>query len=532
MSRTLIKGATVYDGSGQQPKQVDVAIDDERIVAVEDDIPGSDADVVLSPGLVLAPGFIDMHSHADFTLSAFPAAINSLSQGVTTEVVGNCGWTPAPLASKSAELRTQWQRTAAGLGPDLDWTWTDFGSFLDALDHARPAVNCVPLVGHSAIRTATFGIDDRHPSPSELDEMRTLLEDALRGGAWGLSTGLVYPPSSFSSQEEVHALAQVVASRGGLYSTHMRDEGNQLQSAVAEAVEVARQTRVRVQISHIKAAGPANHGKIFDALDAISRARAEGLAVGCDVYPYSAGSTVLLQLLPSWAVTGGADALLERLRSTDIRDRIRAELLRDETAYLNRAGGWKNVMIAAVGDAALRRFQGRYVPEIARSESTDEFDVLFELLVADQARTTMILFLMDPADVEEALDHESAVVGSDQLGVTSPDANVHPRSYGTFARVMRRAADRGEGPLADQISRATGRTARRLGLADRGFIRPGYTADLVLFDPATIRDCAMYAEPSLIAEGIERVYVAGALAVDGGAVMDARLGRVLRRPAS
>lgn len=532
VSRTLIKGATVYDGTGRLPEQLDVALDGEKIVAVEPDLSGFEGDVISGAGLALAPGFIDMHSHADFTFPAFPGAINSLSQGVTTEVVGNCGWTPAPLASKSIELRSQWQRTAAALGPDLDWAWSDFGGFLDALDRARPAVNCVPLVGHSAIRTASFGIDHRPPSPSELDEMRTLLDDALRAGAWGLSTGLVYPPSSFSIPEEIHSLAEVVAARGALYSTHMRDEGSHLQAAVEEAVEVARQTGVRVQISHIKAAGPANHGKIFDALDAISRARADGLRVGCDVYPYIAGSTVLIQLLPSWAVIGGADALLERLRSADVRQQIRAELLRDPTAYLNRAGGWQNVMIAAVGDPGLEHLQGRYLPEIAHAEGKDEFDVFFELLAADQAQTTMILFMMDPADVEDALDHDSAVIGSDQLGVTSADANVHPRAYGTFARVMRRAADRGEAALADQIARATGRTARRLGMTDRGFIQPGYVADIVLFDPNVIRDRATYGEPTLKADGITSVYMAGSLAMNKGSVEDARLGRVLRRPVS
>lgn len=530
MSRTLIKGATVYDGTGQPPQPLDVLFESEHIVAVETDLPGQDCDIISGTGLALAPGFIDMHSHADFTLPAFPGAINSLSQGVTTEVVGNCGWSPAPLSS-NADLRDQWQHTAAALGPDLDWEWTDFSSFLAALDRTRPAVNCVPLVGHSAIRTATFGIDQRPPTPSELDEMRAILDEALRAGAWGLSTGLVYPPSSFATAHEIHALAEVVAASGGLYSTHMRDEGSQLHIAVDEAVDVARQTGVRVQISHLKAAGPASHGTILDALDTITRARSDGLAVGCDVYPYIAGSTVLMQLLPSWVATGGVDALLDRLRSADIRHQIRAELLRDETAYLNRVGGWENVMIAAVGDPSLARFTGRYVPEIAAAEGKDEFDVYFELLTADRARATMILFMMDPADVEEALDHESAVIGSDQLGVTSADANVHPRAYGTFARVMRRAADKSEAALADQVSRATGSSARRLGMTDRGFIRPGYVADLVLFDPSTIRDHATYAEPTLTADGIQRVYVSGSLAMEQGTVVDARLGRVLRRPA-
>lgn len=529
MSRTLIKGATVYDGTGQYPRQIDVLIEGRRILATEPDLPKQEGNLVSGDGLAIAPGFIDMHSHADFTLPAFPMAINSLSQGVTTEVVGNCGWSPAPLSSKSVELRNQWQRVAGALGPDLDWSWTDFGAFLDALDHARPAVNCVPLVGHSALRAASFGIEDRVPHPAELAEMCELTDQALQAGAWGLSTGLVYPPSSFATPSEVHALAEVVAARGGIYSTHMRDEGSHLRTAVEEAVEVARRSSIRVQISHLKAAGPANHGTISVALDTIARARAEGLAVGCDVYPYTAGSTVLTQLLPSWAITGGVDALVERLRSLETRARIRAELQRNDTAYLNKAGGWPNVMVAAVGDPAFKRYEGRYLSEIAREADKDEFDFLFDLLADDRARTTMILFLMDVTDMEEVLDHESAVIGSDQLGVTSREANVHPRAYGTFARVLRRASERGELALADLISRSTGRTARRLGMTDRGFVRPGYMADLVLFDPRVVRDRATYEAPTLTADGIEQVYVGGSLAIDKGNVVNPALGRVLRR---
>jgi len=481
-------------------------------------------------GRILAPGFIDMHSHSDFTLPAFPDASNSLTQGVTTEVVGNCGFSPAPLAPSTTGRHAEWRRLGAAIGPDLSWAWTDFGGFLDALDAARPAVNCVPLVGHGAIRTAACGVDDRRPSHDELSEMRDLLAEAASAGAWGLSTGLVYTPSRFAEADEVHTLARDVASWGGIYATHMRDESAHLLEAVDEAIGVARSTGVRVQISHLKAAGPSHHGQVARALEAIDRAVAEGLAVGCDVYPYLAGSTVLAQLLPPWVLVGGVPALLTRLSSDDTRRRIADQLRVDGDCYLNQIGGWKNILIAAVEHPELKRFEGRPISALAAAEGTDEASLLFDILVKDEARTTMILFMMSEDDVNLVLDHPNAVVGSDVLGVTSHTSHVHPRAYGTFARVIRRALDMGESALTDTISRCTGHTAARLGLSDRGLIRPGYVADLVLFDPETMADQATYQAPTRPAAGVEAVYVSGQLAVQNGSVVNPSLGRVLRRP--
>lgn len=528
-SSTIISGATVYDGSAAMPVTSDVLIRGEQILAVEPDIARTGAVVVDGRSLAVAPGFIDMHSHADFTLPAYPAAHNSLSQGVTTEVLGNCGWSPAPLSATNLDHRERWQKVARALGPDLSWAWTTFAEYLSHLDGAHAAVNSAVLVGHSAIRSATYGIDDRPPTPAELASMRQLLDEALTAGAWGMSTGLVYPPSSFAQADEIEALAADVSSRGALYSTHMRDEGDELVTAVQEAIDVSRRTGVRVQISHLKAAGPRSHGTIRAALDMIDAARETRLKVGCDAYPYLAGSTVLTQLVPAWAMVGGVAELLNRLRSEEMRERIRAEIRQSPSAYVTRAGGWSQVMICRVENEALRRFEGRFLPEIAGDLGKTEADVLFDLLLDDLARTTMIVFLMDETDVETVLDHPSTVVGSDQLGVHSATARVHPRAYGTFARAIARAARGDEASLSTAIAKATGRTASRLGLPDRGFVRPGHVADLVIFDPQTIADVATYENPTKSAVGIDSVFLAGRAAIAGGEVVDASLGRVLRR---
>lgn len=527
MERFAIRGSTVFDGSGGEPVVADVLVVDGTIAAMGRDIDAQGAVRIDAAGLATAPGFIDMHSHADFTMPSYPEALNSLSQGVTTEVVGNCGSSPAPLAPPGTAERNAWISSRA-VGGGLSWEWNDFSEYLEALGH--PSVNAAPLVGHGAIRSAVFGIENRPPTESELATMKRLVADALDAGAWGLSSGLVYPPGRFADADEIQALASVVAGRGGLYSTHMRDEGARLVEAVQEAIAVGTRTGVRVEISHLKAAGPANHGRVSAAIELIEAARSEGSAVGADAYPYIASSTSMTQLLPPWMMVGGAAAAIERLRSAEIRQQVKAEVASDPTAYLNAAGGWGNVMVAGVGDPRFRRFEGRMIPELAAAEGKDEFDFLFDLMVEDRARMTMILFVMNQSDVDAVLDFDATVIGSDLLGVVSRSARVHPRAYGTFARVMRRAADRGEQALSDAISRATGRTAGRLGMTDRGMIRPGNVADLVVFDPATVKDNATFEHPTELASGISKVFIAGRLAFADGAAVDTSLGRVLRRP--
>lgn len=531
----LIRGGTIVDGTGGPARREDIAIAGSTIVAIGPEASTAPARRVLqADGLVVAPGFIDMHSHADFTLPSYPGALNSLAQGVTTEVTGNCGYSPAPLAPDAA--RADGQRAAChGLGPGLDWGWRTFGEFLDRFDAARPAVNCVPLVGHGMVRMATVGADARPATEGELTAMRAQVADALAAGAWGMSTGLVYPPGSYASTDEIVAVGDALRSADGLYASHIRNENDGLAEALREAVEIGRRLGVRVQVSHLKCAGLSNHGRAAEALAILGRARAAGQRVTQDAYPYVAGSTLLTQLLPPWVHAGGVDALVARLGSVDLRARIAADLrdgLPGWPNYSVSSGGPDYIRIAAVADPSLAALEGLTLTEGAARAGTDPVAFVCDTIVADHGATTMIVTLMDAPDVDLILGDPSTAIGSDQLGVTSPTARVHPRAYGTFVRFLGRyVRDRSQLDLATAIHRMTGLPANILGLEDRGRLAAGAIADLVVLDPDTVTDTSTYEAPTLPPRGIEAVLLGGRFAVDGGRVVDASLGRVLRRAA-
>jgi N-acyl-D-amino-acid deacylase len=529
----LIRGATVIDGTGAPGRQADVAVADGRIAAVGDGAAAfGGGRFIDAAGLVLAPGFIDLHSHADLTLPAFPSAINSLSQGVTTEVVGNCGFSPAPV-SDLAERSALLQGYAGGLGPDLDWTWTSFGTFLDRLAASRPSVNVAPLVGHAALRIAAMGMQDRPPSVAELEAMRLELRAALDAGAWGLSSGLVYPPGTYSDTDEIVALASDLPAHGALYASHIRNEGEALTEAVGEALLIGQRSGARVQVSHLKSAGRANHGRIGEAIALIDDARGRGIDAHCDVYPYEAGSTLLNQVLPPWMHEGGSSAMVERLVAPGVRDRLRYEIEHGLPGWGNHAraaGGWHNIVVSRVVEPSLRWAEGRSIADLAQRMSKDALDVVADLLVSDRGGTVMVLFLMDSTDVAAALRYEHAAIGSDQLGVTDDDARVHPRAYGTFARILGWGVREARlFSLEQAVHKMTGLAADIVGLRDRGRVRPGLVADLVLFDPAAVRDEATYEQPTRRARGVEYVLVAGEPAIERGTVARRDLGGVLRR---
>ena len=531
----LFRGATIHDGLGSPPRRGDVAVADGRLVAPDRDATGRVTRVVDADGLALAPGFIDLHSHADCTLPAFPGAVNSISQGVTSEVVGNCGYTPAPV-SPIAERANELHLQTRGIGPDLDWSWSTFGSFLDRLDAVRPAHNVIPLVGFGALRIAAMGMADRPATTTEIGTMRADLAEALTAGAWGMSTGLVYPPGAYAGRDEIIAVASGLRAVDGLYASHIRNEADELGEAVDEAIAIGSALGTRAEISHVKSIGRQNFGRIRRALERIDAARAAGARVTFDVYPYTAGSTLLSQVLPPWLQDSGQDEFLARLRRSEVRARIRHELTTGLPRFANYSvagGGWDKVMIASVVDPSLRWAEGRNVAELAAERMVDPLDFTCDLLIDDRAAPVMIIFVMDEADMREALAHPVAGIGSDLLGVTSDTARVHPRTYGTFARILGWAA-RGEGPLdlPTAIRRMSGQTAETLGLHDRGRIAVGAVADLVVFDPARVGDASTYAEPTRLADGIEMVLIGGRTAVDGGVVVARDLGRVLRRPGS
>jgi N-acyl-D-aspartate/D-glutamate deacylase len=528
----LFRGATVYDGSGSPGVRQDVAVRGERIAAVGQAANGASVStVVKADGLALAPGFIDMHSHADHTLPANPTATNSITQGVTTELIGLCGFSVAPLSLEPAKA-SQLRDMAGGIGPDLGWGWRSFGDFLDGLAVARPAVNVAPLVGHHALRILAMGIEDRPPTASELGLMRAALAEALDQGAWGMSSGLVYVPGQFANLDELVALGQELRRVDGIYVSHIRDESDHLVDGVDEAIAVGERNGIRAQVSHLKITAKRNAGRIGGAIQRLIDARARGVRAHADVYPYVAGSTYLHQVLPPWIKQGGLEAMVERLRSHEHRLRARHDIETSRTGWANQleaSGGWHNILVTTVRSPARRAAEGRRIAELAAEAGADPLDYTMDLLIEDRGGTTMVVFHMDERDMQAALSWEYSAVGSDQLGVTSPSARVHPRAYGTFVRVLGWGVREARlFSLSEAVRKMTGLPADILGLKDRGRIAPGMLADLVLFDPSTVADAATYEEPTRTAHGIEYVMLGGEFAVEHGRPKRLDLGQVLR----
>ncbi len=528
----VIEGAEVVDGTGAAGGRADVGVRDETIAALGDLSRSAAGSRLSASGRVLAPGFIDMHSHSDWRLWANRRAESKIRQGVTTEVVGNCGFSPAPV---STEFLDDLRGYALYVPKGMDFAWRSVVDYLRAFDREGTAVNTVHLVGHGTVRIATMGFARRPPTAQELATMQRLMGDAMDGGAWGLSTGLIYAPGSYAATEEIVAIARVVGRHRGFYASHIRGEGATVLEAVAEAIRVGREGEVPVQVSHVKAAGRPNWGKVAQALALIDAARAEGLDVMADVYPYTASSTTLRTLLPDWALEGGIDAMLKRLSDPSERARIRRDLEAPPQrgqSLLDRVG-WENIMISY--SRHRKDAEGRRLSEIAAARGMDPLDAAFELLTDEAGRAYMILFQLDESDLRRALAHPQVMIGSDgsslapygELGEGKP----HPRSYGTFPRVLGEyAREQRVLSLPQAVHKMTGLPARRLGLTDRGAIRVGARADLVVFDPRHVADRATYEDPHRYPTGVEHVLVNGRFVIKGGEHTGSLPGRVLTPP--
>ena len=524
----LIRGGTVVDGSGAPGESKDVAVEGERIAAVGAGLAGEAARVIDATGLMVAPGFIDIHSHSDLFYHACPAAESKVRQGVTTEVVGMCSFSPAPVAPGRAELVRAW---AGGTGSQLPIAWESFGEYLDHLRRLGPSVNIVQFAGQGALRLATVGPDNRPPTPAEEAAMERHLAEALEAGAFGFSTGLVYPPSLYASTEELIRLARSMARRGGLYFSHIRGEAAMLEDSIAEAIRIGEEGGVPVQIAHIKAAGRENWGLMDRALGLIEAARARGVEVTADVYPYTAGSTKMDNLLPAWMHDGGVARLLDRLAEPAARRRAVAECLVDGERWLTFSGatGWDEIVIATCPRAEL---EGMSLAALARQAGTPPAEAMLDLLLAERASVSMVIFSQSEDNVKKALAHPHVMVGSDSIGLSAGPGphpgKPHPRMYGTFPRVLGRYCR--EEPvvsLETAVHKMTGMPAAKLRFKDRGLVRRGFAADLALFDAATVRDEATYADPHRHPTGIPYVVVNGQVVVDGPRFNAVPAGRVL-----
>jgi N-acyl-D-amino-acid deacylase len=526
-----LSGGTVVDGTGAPGIRGDVGIRDDAIVAVGD-LGRAPAGLELEArGLVVAPGFIDMHSHSDWRLWGNRRAESKVRQGVTTEVVGNCGFSPAPVEpARREDLRG----FALYLPAGMDLGWSSMRDYLRRFIEGGSAVNVIQLVGHGALRIAAMGLGRRAPGAGELRTMRRLAAESVEGGAWGLSTGLIYAPGSFAETAEIVAVAREVGRCGGFYASHIRGEGETLLSAVREAIGVSREAGLPVQVSHLKAAGRLQWGRVREALDLLAAARAEGLDALADVYPYRASSTSLRTLLPDWALEGGVEAMRARLADPATREAIRESVASGTGSRARFADniGWDGIQMATAPGRP--EVEGRRLSDIAASDGLDPAEAALRLVEATGGRAAMIVFMLDEVDVRTVLAAPGVMVGSDgsalapygEMGQGKP----HPRSYGTFPRVLGHyVRETGVLDLPTAVRKMTGLPAARLGLADRGVLRVGARADVVAFDPATVADRATYEEPHRYPDGIRHVLVNGRLVIRAGEHTGSLPGRVLRR---
>ncbi|MCP2258465.1 N-acyl-D-amino-acid deacylase [Streptoalloteichus tenebrarius] len=523
----VFRDATVVDGTGAPAVRADVGVADGRIAAVDRDRRLGGRRVVDADGLVLAPGFIDMHSHSDLQLLANPDHLAKVSQGVTLEVLGQDGLSYAPVDDDVlAQLRAQ----LAGWNddpPGFDWDWRTVGEYLDRLDRGV-AVNAAYLVPQGTLRMMCLGWEARPATADELDAMRRLLAEGLAQGAVGMSSGLTYTPGMYADTDELVALCEVVAAHGGFYSPHHRSYGAGALDAYAEMIEVSRRSGCPLHLAHATMNFPVNAGRAGELLSLVDSALAEGCDITLDTYPYLPGATYLSALLPSWVTEGGVEAALVRLTDAATRERVRHEL--EEVGSDGCHGvpvDWETIEINGVRRAEHGHLVGLSVAEAARRAGRPPAELYFDVLVAERLGTSCLMHVGHEDNVRAIMRHPAHTVGSDGLLVGE---RPHPRAWGTFPRYLGRyVRELGVLSLEECVAHMTGRPARRLRLRDRGLVRVGHAADLVLFDPDTITDTATFDEPRRPAVGVRHVLVNGVPVVDDGRPTGALPGRSIRR---
>jgi N-acyl-D-amino-acid deacylase len=523
----LIRGGTVYDGLGNPGIEADVAIRGERIVGIGKRLNANKAGRILdAQGLAVSPGFIDMHTHTGVHLIANPLAESHIRQGITTEISGNCGSSPFPIVdSRITEVKENLEEQY-----QLELTWRDMEGFFQRLEEKGIALNYATFVGHGVIRGKVVGYEDQSATPDQISEMQRLIEAHMHAGAWGLSTGLEYTPSSFADTAEIIQLCHKVAELGGIHSTHMRNEDNNVLEAIDETIQIARETGVSTQISHLKMALPANWHKIDEALARIEEADKEGIRILADRYPYIAAATGLSTFFPEWARAGSTEDFIQRLKDPSLDLQFRSHLKKAE----EEIGSWKNVRISAVVTERNKAYEGMDINAGADMAGKQPYEFMRDIIIEEKNQVGMVKFVMNEDNLKRILAHPLLTVGSDGNAVATygvlGTGKPHPRYYGTFPRFLGKYV-REEKILTwpQAIQKITSLTAQKLGFQDRGQISPGYYADLVLFDPKTIIDRATFDDPHQYPDGIQTVIVNGAVGLHLGESTGELSGKILKK---
>ena len=528
----LIRNGTIIDGSGKPRYRADVAIKGDRIVRIGRLRNASATREIDATGMVVAPGFIDMLGQSETYLVIDPRAMSKVMMGITTEVTGE-GESIAPMNERLIKEQEDFNRRY-----NLTIDWRTLDEYFNRLEKQGSGVNLATFVGATQVRAHVIGYDNRPPTAAELEQMKQLVATAMKEGALGLSTSLQYVPARFATTDEIVELAKVAKQYGGIYATHQRSEANALDESLAEVFEIARRAQIPVEIWHLKTAYKKNWGRMPEVLGKIKRARAQGLDITADIYPYIAGSTSLSACLPPWVLEGGTEKMLSRLKDARIRQQLKKEVTTDskdwENIYLG-SGGAPGVLIGSVVNRDLEAMQGKRLSQIAEEQNKDPLDALFDLILADHGQTGAIYFMMSEADMRAAMQSPFVSFCTD-TGARANDgplsgAKSHPRGWGSYPRILGRyVREERLLTLEQAVHKMTGMSAKRVGLRDRGLLRAGSFADITIFNPKTVIDRATFEMPNQHPVGIEYVIVNGQLEVDKGRRTPALAGRALRGP--
>jgi N-acyl-D-amino-acid deacylase len=528
----IIKDGTVYDGTGAEPKQADVAIRGDRIAGVGDFKTAKGNTIIDAKGLAVASGFINMLSWSTVSLIQDGRSQSEIRQGVTTEIMGE-GESMGPVNDR---VREHMIRQQADIKYDIKWN--TLAEYLQYLEKRGASCNVASFIGATTIREYVIGFEDKQPTPEQLDQMRELVRKEMEAGALGIGTSLIYPPAFYAKTEELIELCKVAAQYQGKYISHMRSEGSRLLEALDELIRISREAKIPAELYHIKASGQQNWPKIDDLLSRIESAQKEGLKITADMYTYTAGGTGLDASLPPWTEDGGYPALFKRLRDPATREKIKAEVQKPTGAWENLyldAGGPEHVLLAEFRSEKLKPLTGKTLAEVARMRGKDSIDTAMDLIAEDESRIGTLYFIISEDNIKKELGKPWISFGSDEAS-QAPEgvflkSNPHPRAYGNFARVLGKyVRDEKVIPMKEAVRRLSGLPATNLGLDHRGFLKEGMFADVVVFDPATIADRATFEKPHQYAVGVKHVFVNGVQVLKDGEHTGAKPGRALWGP--
>lgn len=530
---TIIMNGRIVDGTGNPWFYGDIAIRGDRIVKVGKVGPARATRRIDAAGMIVAPGFIDMLGQSELNLLIDPRAESKVFQGITTEVTGE-GGSPAPLndyiLNELDPLLKHYKLTAE---------WRTLGEYFARLERSRAAINLATYVGATQVRQYVLHDENRAPTAVELEQMKKLVAEAMEDGAVGISTSLVYAPAFYAKTEELIELSKVAARYGGTYATHMRNESGSIMRALDEAIRIGTEANIPVEIFHLKMAGKPNWGKMRDVIAKIESARSRGLDITADQYPYIAGATSLGAAVPPWSHEGGTAKFIERLKDSSTREKLKQEMRKPSDSWENfylGSGGGEGILVTNVLNRDLAKYEGKRINEIAKMMGkSDELDALFDLLIADNGQPGMVVFLMNEDDVKLALSQPWVSVGVDAgaVSLTGPlaEGQAHPRAYGSYPRILGTyVRDQHVITLEAAIRKMTSLAANRVHLEDRGLLKPGFFADVVVFDPQQIRDVATFEDPNRLSVGIRHVLVNGQAVIAAGKQTNALPGRPLRGP--